>query len=131
MSKGSPDRITLAVETLLEREAERLTSKVVEKALEGDMVALRLCVERLLPPKRDRPVAFDLPTIQNAADALSASSAILAAVARGTLSSSEATDIMSLVSTHVRILEATEIEARLIAVEKTYTVVAEQKARKP
>jgi hypothetical protein len=131
MSKGSPDRITLAVETLLEREAERLTSKVVEKALEGDMVALRLCVERLLPPKRDRPVAFDLPTIQNAADALSASSAILAAVARGTLSSSEATDIMSLVSTHVRILEATEIEARLIAVEKAHTVMAEQKARKP
>jgi hypothetical protein len=121
----------LAVETLLEREAERLTSKVVEKALEGDMVALRLCVERLLPPKRDRPVAFDLPTIQNAADALSASSAILAAVARGTLSSSEATDIMSLVSTHVRILEATEIEARLIAVEKAYTAMAEQKARKP
>jgi hypothetical protein len=119
-AKGSRSRTTMAVETLLEREAERIASKVVEKALEGDMVALRLCVERLLPARRDRPVAFDLPTIQNAADALNASSAILAACASGTLSPGEATEIMSLVSTHVRMLEMTEIEARLIAVEKAH-----------
>jgi uncharacterized protein YjaG (DUF416 family) len=116
----------MAVETLLEREAERIASKVVEKALEGDMVALRLCVERLLPPRRDRPVAFDLPTIQNAADALNASSAILAALAGGTLSPGEATEIMSLVSTHVRMLEMTEIEARLSAVEQTHRLIADK-----
>jgi hypothetical protein len=90
-----------AVELILEREAERLIDKLVEKALNGDMIALRLCVERLLSPRRDRPVAFDLPAIQNAADALNASSAILTACADGTLSPGEATEIMSLVSTHV------------------------------
>lgn len=121
----------MAVETLLEREAKRISSKVVEKALEGDMVALRLCVERLLPPRRDRPVAFDLPKIQNAADALNASSAILAALAGGTLSPGEATEIMSLVSTHVRMLEMTEIEARLIAAEKAHALTAAEKAHKP
>jgi hypothetical protein len=111
---------------MLEREAERIILKLVEKALDGDMVALRLCVERLLPPRRDRPVAFDLPAMQNAADALNASSAILTACAAGTLSPGEAAEIMSLVSTHVRMLEMTEIEARLIAVEKAHSLVADK-----
>jgi uncharacterized protein YjaG (DUF416 family) len=85
-----------------------------------------LCVERLLPPRRDRPVAFDLPAMQNAADALNASSAILTACADGTLSPGEATEIMSLVSTHVRMLEMTEIEARLSAVEQTHRLIADK-----
>jgi hypothetical protein len=108
----------MAVGTLLESKAEAITKKVVEKALDGDMTALRLCIERLLPPRRDRQLAFDLPKIQSAADALIASSAVLAACAGGILSPGEATEIMNLISNHVRMLEMTEIEARLTALEK-------------
>ena len=124
---GTPAKVDL----MLEREAERIILKLVEKALDGDMVALRLCVERLLPPRRDRPVAFDLPAMQNAADALNASSAILTACAAGTLSPGEAAEIMSLVSAHVRMLEMTEIEARLITVEKAHALIAAEKAHHP
>jgi hypothetical protein len=53
----------MAVEALLDGEAKAIARKAVEKALEGDMAALRLCLERLLPPRRDRPVVFDLPKI--------------------------------------------------------------------
>jgi hypothetical protein len=123
---GSRNGTPAAVELVLEREAERIIDKLVEKALDGDMVALRLCVERLLPPRRDRPVAFDLPAMRNAADALNASSAILTACAAGTLSPGEAAEIMSLVSTHVRMLEMTEIEARLIAVEQAHRLIADK-----
>ena len=121
---GTPAKVDL----MLERETERIILKLVEKALDGDMVALRLCVERLLPPRRDRPVAFDLPAMQSAADALNASSAILTACAGGTLSPGEAAEIMSLVSTHVRMLEMTEIEARLSVVEKAHALIAAEKA---
>jgi hypothetical protein len=110
--KGSRNKTTMAVEALLDGEADALTRKAVEKALEGDMAALRLCLERLLPPRRDRPVAFDLPRIESAADALGASSTV------GTLSPSEAAEIMNLISTHVRAIEVTDIEARLAALEK-------------
>ena len=58
----------MAVEALLDGEAKAIARKVVEKALEGDMAALRLCLERLLPPRRDRPVTFDLPKIENVND---------------------------------------------------------------
>ena len=66
--KGSRNKTTMAVEALLDGEAKAIARKVVEKALEGDMAALRLCLERLLPPRRDRPVTFDLPKIENVND---------------------------------------------------------------
>ena len=84
----------------------------------GDMNAARLCLERIAPSRRDRRVAFEMPVIETAADALKASSAVLAACAAGTLAPSEAAEVMSLIATHVRMLEMHEIEARLIALEQ-------------
>jgi Family of unknown function (DUF5681) len=116
--KGSRNKTTLAIEELLDGESEAITRKLLEKALEGDMTALRLCLERLLSARRDRPVAFDLPPIESAADALKASSAVLAACAEGVLSPGEAAQVMDLISTHVRMLDVVEIEARVSALEK-------------
>ena len=47
---GSRNKKTLAAAVLLEGESEALTRKAVELALEGDPTALRLCIERILPP---------------------------------------------------------------------------------
>jgi Family of unknown function (DUF5681) len=45
---GAKNRTTLAVEALLDGEAETLTRKAIELASGGDMQALRLClVQRL------------------------------------------------------------------------------------
>jgi hypothetical protein len=116
--QGARNAATVAAEALLDGEAKALTRKAIEKALEGDVPALRFCLERVLPPRRDRPVKFDLPQIDTAADALQASSAILAGCAAGHLSPGEAAEIMNLVSTHVRVLEVADIETRLTALEK-------------
>lgn len=116
--KGHRNKATMAMEELLDGEAEALTRKLVEKALEGDIAALRLCLDRLLPPRRDRPVVFELPKIECAKDALAASSSILAASAAGKLSPSEAAELMGLVATHARMFEVTETEAGLAALEE-------------
>jgi hypothetical protein len=76
--KGARNKTTMAVEALLDGEAEALTRKVVETALKGDAAALRFCVARLLPPRRDRPVEFDLPEIACAGDAVKVARAVLA-----------------------------------------------------
>jgi hypothetical protein len=115
--KGSRNKTTMAVEALLDGNAEGIARKAVEKALEGDMAALRLCLERLLPPRRDRPVTFELPKIENVKDLVIASSAILKACASSTLSPGEAVEVMGLISSHVRLLEMTDVEARLTALE--------------
>jgi hypothetical protein len=116
--KGHRNKATMAMEELLDGEAEGLTRKVIERALEGDMVAMRLCLDRVLPPRRDRPVAFALPKIESAKDVPAATAAILEACADGMLSPGEASEIMNLVSTYARTLEDTEIETRIAALEK-------------
>jgi hypothetical protein len=115
--KGARNEATLAIEELLDGEAEALTRKAIDKALEGDMAALRICLDRLLPPRRDRLVNFELPKIESAGDALKAASAILAACAAGQLSLREAVEFQNLVSSYVRMLESDELAARLAALE--------------
>lgn len=66
--KGTRNKATLAAEALLEGEAEALTRKAIELALAGDGAALRLCLERIVPVRRGRAVALDLPPVRTAAD---------------------------------------------------------------
>src|SRR3954453_22493745 len=78
---GSRHRTTLATDALLDGEAENLTRKAIELAKDGDTVALRLCLDRLAPVRKDRPVAFTLPKLDTASDTKAAVAAILQAVA--------------------------------------------------
>jgi len=80
----------MLAEQLLDGEAETLTRKAVKLALAGDTVALRLCLDRILSPRRERPVRFKLPELASAADASKAMEAITVAVARGELTPAEA-----------------------------------------
>ena len=57
-----------------------ITRKAVEMAKAGDAVAMRLCMDRLTPPRRDRPVPFTLPKLETAADTKAAAGAIVQAV---------------------------------------------------
>ena len=50
--KGSRNKATIAIESLLQGQAEALTQTAVQKALEGDSVALRLCIERIAPAQK-------------------------------------------------------------------------------
>ena len=114
---GSRHRATMAALALLDGEAETLTRKAVEMALAGDGAALRLCLERIAPPRRDAPVVFALPAMQSAADAAKAAGAVLGAVAGGDLTPTEGAAIVALVEAYRRALETTELEARVAALE--------------
>jgi hypothetical protein len=116
--KGVRNYVTQAVEALIEGQGEALGAKAVQKALEGDSTLLRALLSTLVSPRRERIVEFELPKIESAADAVKASSAVITACATGELSPHEATEIMGLISTHVRTIEVAELEVRLTAVEK-------------
>ena len=87
-------------------------------ALGGDTVALRLCLERILPSRRERPAHFALPELRSPADAAAAIAAIAAAVADGDLTPSEAGELAKLVDTYVRTPETSDFDRRLRAVEE-------------
>ena len=117
--KGARNRTTQAVMALLEGEAEALSRKAVEMALAGDSVALRLCLDRLAPPRKDSPVQFALPRMTSAHDAAEAAGAVLQAVSEGELTPTEGAQVMALVDSYRRTLEVTELEARVAALENT------------
>ena len=116
--KGTRSRATMAAEALLQGEVEALTRTAIDKALEGDGVALRLCLERLVPPRKDTPVNIDLPVITNAADVVGASAAVLAAVGAGDVTPDEAGRVMTLLTAHKSIIEMGELERRIAALEE-------------
>lgn len=117
---GARNRTTIAVEALLDGEAERLTRKAVALALKGNVACLRLCLDRIVPPRRDRPVNFTIPELNSAADASKAMAAITAAVACGDLTPTEAGELSKLVEGYVKAIEVTEIERRLRALEASH-----------
>lgn len=116
--KGARHRTTLAIEALLEGQHQALTQKAIDKALEGDTVALRLCLDRLAPPRRDAPVSMELPPVRSAADAVEASAAVLAAISAGDITPDEAGRIMALLTAHKAIVETGDLEARIAALEQ-------------
>ena len=115
--RGSKNKATLAVESLLEGQAEALTQTAIKNALEGDTVALRLCMDRIASPPKDAPVSFTLPLMTNALDAAEAAGSVLNAVSKGELTPIEATRVMGLIDSYRKTLELTEIEQRLQALE--------------
>ena len=117
-TKGARHKATKAVEVLLDGQVEQLTQKAVDAALGGDMTAMRLCLERIGPPKKDSPVQFAMPAMASAHEAADALSGILDAVAQGEITPDEASRVASIVEVFRKTLETTELEARLSALEQ-------------
>ena len=115
--RGARHKATRAVEDLLDGQAEGLTQKAVDLALEGDTTALRLCLERIAPARKDTPVNFDLPPMKSAQDASQAAQAVLQAVSEGQLTPLEGASVMALVEGYRKALETTELEQRITALE--------------
>jgi len=115
--KGSRNKATIAIESLLQGQAEALIQTGVSIALEGDSFALRLCMERIAPAPKDQPNSFSLPKMNNALDASEAAGSVLTAVSDRALKPIEATRVMGLINSYRRTLELTEIEQRLQALE--------------
>lgn len=116
--RGSRNRTTLAVESLLDGQATALTQKAIDLALSGDLIALRICLDRIVPIRKNRPIEFILPPIETIADAPKAIGAITAAVARGEITANEAADVSRLVETYVRAIEASDLDRRLKTLEE-------------
>jgi hypothetical protein len=107
--RGARNSATLAAEALLDGEAEALTRKAIEMAKGGDTVALRLCLERIYPPRKDRPVTFPLPPINTARDAADVMSSVMSAVAAGQITPNDAAEISKVVAVAVKAYEIAEV----------------------
>ena len=115
--KGSRNKASLAVEALLDGEAEVLTRKLIEAAKDGDMAALKFCLERIVPVRRSRSVSFDLPDVSTTEGVLVAYDSVLEAVATGELTPDEGETVARLLEAKQRVMSTTALEKRVKALE--------------
>ena len=115
---GARNAATMMAEQLLDGEAAAITRKAIELAKQGDLTALRLCLERIVPPRRERPVSFTLPEINSVDHAPKAMAAITTAVVDGELTPTEAAELSRVIEGYVKAIETTEIERWLRILEE-------------
>ena len=113
--KGTQDKRTM-LRQLLDPHAKKLIQKAVSLALEGDTTALRLCLERLIPPLKQRDESITLRLDGNTLTENGLS--VINALSKGEVTPSEANSFLQAIVAQVRIKEMDEIEARLIKLEK-------------
>lgn len=115
--KGARNKSTLAAESLLEGSLDRICKRIEEEALNGNMQAAKMILERFLPPRKDRLIRLELPEIRSIGDILEASNAIISAVCKGEISPSEGESLARAIAIHTQTLETHDFEQRLQAIE--------------
>ena len=114
---GARHRATMLAQEMIDGRGPELVKTALDLAAGGDTTMLKLCLDRLVPPRKDSPVRVELPVMESAADIPQAMGAILASVAAGELTPTEAQAVAGLVEIHRKSLETADLSARLDAIE--------------
>jgi hypothetical protein len=116
--KGTRHRATLIAEALIDGQAQEIVQKAIAMAASGDPTALRIVMERLCPPRRERTISLAMPSIKSASDLIMAAAALADATAAGDITPSEAASLSTLVGNVAKAIETVEIVARLERIEE-------------
>jgi F0F1-type ATP synthase gamma subunit len=116
--RGVLNHATVLAQELLAARVQSIAGKLIELAEGGDMRAIRVCMDRLVPAIKDQPIAVELPPIEKPADSVAAAAAIAAAVAAGELTAAEAARLAKVVDVYVHALDSKGFDERLGKLEK-------------
>jgi hypothetical protein len=114
----SRNRSTLLMEAMLEGEAEQLTRKLIGLASSGDITAMRLCMERLLPPRKDRPVNLTLAPVENIQQVSSAMSTVVKAIGNGSITPGEGEILANVLAVQTNVLSTGDLDRRVERLEQ-------------
>ena len=115
---GSRNSASIAMDVLLDADAKAITEKCIELAKSGDSAALRLCMERLVPPRKERVVCFEMPPLEKPADSIPVMAAIMRGVAEGDLTPGEAAALSKILDSYTRAVELTDLAERIAKLEQ-------------
>lgn len=105
------------VRALLQPHAKELVKIAVDKALKGDMAALKLCLERILPPLKAQAPAVEIPALKDAEGLSQMGEAIIQAAAAGKIAPDTASALLSALSAQGHLVEIEDLQARIEALE--------------
>jgi len=115
--KGSPNKSSSPEQDVLDGYADKLMLKCIAMAGQGNVAALRLCMERILPARREALFQLNLPKIRTTEDVNKAAEKVTQAMARGRMTASDGEKVMNVLEMRFRIIDATAMESRLAQLE--------------
>lgn len=116
--RGRPkDTRTAKVRSMLSSKSDKLIAKAVEMALAGDSQAMRLCLERIVPALKSKDSPVTIPGFADAETTAEKGQAVMAALASGDITPTEAATAMQALAGLSRIIETDELEKRIAALE--------------
>jgi hypothetical protein len=116
--KGSKNKTTKKMKELLEKFSEGILQKCMAMALKGDRMAMKLCMERLFPARRDGYVQMPLPRTNTVPEIAASNGKVVQAIARGQITPTEGESISRILEEQRRMVESADWEARLKALEE-------------
>ena len=112
---GTRNKVNRAMEPVFQANGEAIIERLVEHAKAANPVALRLCVDRLVPMGKHRPVGFQIPPMHKSDDVRAAIATIHGALGDGDISSGEAVDLLRVAEVSARMLREAENAPTAIA----------------
>ena len=103
---------------MLEPYVEELIQRVVGMAKDGDMAALKLCLDRLCAPLRPTDRHITIEGLDGCKELSGKGDIVLTSVASGAITPVEAQHLMSAISSQARIIEVDELERRVAELEQ-------------
>ena len=117
-SPGTRHKATQAALELLGGDLAAITQECIRQAKEGNLMAVKLVLDKLIPSAKELPLSLSLPKVEGAVTLPAAMSAVMVAVAQGDITPGEGQAVCSMLENYRRGLELTELEARLTALEE-------------
>jgi len=117
-SPGTRHKATQAALEMLGGDLEAITQECLRQAKEGNLMAVKLVLDKLIPSAKELPLSLSLPKVEGAATLPAALSAVMAAVAQGEITPGEGQAVCSMLENYRRGLELTDLEDRLTALEE-------------
>jgi hypothetical protein len=115
--KGSRNKSTAAALALLGEHAEALMKKCIAEALKGNMIAMRLCIERILPALQEGTIKFKIGPTRTSEEVGQVQDTILQDVSKGRIVPEQGAIVVNILEGKRKVLETTGVEARLSALE--------------
>ena len=127
--RGSTSELRRAAEEAVTPEhVAAMIRKAAAMALQGNLTAMRLVLERTCGRPRDAapegtPINLELPQMDNAADCNQALQQLTDAIVAGTVDTTSAKLLIDVVQARLKAIEVQDLEARLAELEKQAAIV--------
>ena len=117
--KGSRNRSTTTALALLHEHSEALIKKCIAEALKGNMIAMRLCIERILPVLQESAIKFKVGPTDTCTEVGQVQDSILKEVSKGRIVPQQGAIVVNILEGKRRTIENQKLEERVSALEST------------